>query len=153
MKVKSLSRVRLFRTPWTAAYQAHPSMGFSRQEYWSGVPVPSPYFTVTLPQLCISVQFSCSVMSDSLQPHRLQPTRFLHPWDFPGKNTGVGCHFLLQEIFLTQGLNPGLPHCRQTLYHLSHQGSPSCCCLCIFRLNHSVPKLITWCVLDWSEFC
>ena len=43
---------------------------------------------------------------------------------FPGKNTGVGCHFLLQ-IFLTQGLNPGLPHCRQTLYHLSHQGSPS----------------------------
>ena len=44
------------------------------------------------------------------------------PWDFPGKNTGVGGHFLLQEIFLTQGLNPGLPHCRQTLYGLSHQG-------------------------------
>ena len=46
------------------------------------------------------------------------------PWDCPGKNTGVGCHFLLQEIFLTQGLNPGLPHCRQTLYRLSHQGFP-----------------------------
>ena len=42
MKVKSLSRVRLFATPWTAAYQAPPSMGFSRQEYWSGVPLPSP---------------------------------------------------------------------------------------------------------------
>ena len=42
MKVKSLSRVRLFMTPWTAAYQAPPSMGFSRQEYWSGVPLPSP---------------------------------------------------------------------------------------------------------------
>ena len=41
MKVKSLSRVRLFATPWTAAYQAPPSMGFSRQEYWSGVPSPS----------------------------------------------------------------------------------------------------------------
>ena len=40
---KSLSRVRLFATPWTAAYQAPPSMGFSRQEYWSGVPLPSPY--------------------------------------------------------------------------------------------------------------
>ena len=40
MKVKSLSRVRLFVTPWTAAYQAPPSMGFSRQEYWSGVPLP-----------------------------------------------------------------------------------------------------------------
>ena len=65
---------------------------------------------------------SCSVMSDSLQPHGLKPTRLLHPWDFPGKNTGVGCHFLLQEIFPNQGLNPGLPHCRQTLYHLSHQG-------------------------------
>ena len=45
----------------------------------------------------------------------------LHPWDFPGKNTGVGCHFLLQGIFLTQGSNLGLLNCRQTLYHLSHQ--------------------------------
>ena len=43
MKVKSLSRVRLFVTPWTAAHQAPPPMGFSRQEYWSGVPLPSPY--------------------------------------------------------------------------------------------------------------
>ena len=51
-------------------------------------------------------------------------TRLLHPWDFPGKNTGMDCHFLLQEIFPTQGLNPGLPHCRQILYQLSHQGSP-----------------------------
>ena len=49
-------------------------------------------------------------------------TRLLRPWDFPGKNIGVGCHFLLQRIFPTQGLNPGLPDCRQTLYHLSHQG-------------------------------
>ena len=42
VKVKSLSRVRLLATPWTAAYQASPSMGFSRQQYWSGVPLPSP---------------------------------------------------------------------------------------------------------------
>ena len=42
VKVKSLSRVRLSATPWTVAYQAPPSMGFSRQEYWSGVPFPSP---------------------------------------------------------------------------------------------------------------
>ena len=42
VKVKSLSRVRLFATPWTEAYQAPPSMGFSRQEYWSGLPFPSP---------------------------------------------------------------------------------------------------------------
>ena len=63
-----------------------------------------------------------SVVSDSLQPHGLEPTRLLCPWSFPGKSTGVGCHFLLQGIFPTQGLNPGLPHCRQTLYHLSHKG-------------------------------
>ena len=54
----------------------------------------------------------------------VQPTRLFGPWDFPGSGTGVDCHFLLQGIFLTQGLNPGLPHCRQTLYRLSHQGSP-----------------------------
>ena len=48
----------------------------------------------------------------------------LCPWTSPGKNTGVGCHSLLQETFLTQGLNSGLLHCRQILYHLSHQGSP-----------------------------
>ena len=46
MKVKSLSRVRLLATPWTAAYQAPLSMGFSRQEYWSGVPLPSPILTI-----------------------------------------------------------------------------------------------------------
>ena len=45
VKVKSLSHVRLLTTPWTAAYQAPPSMGFSRQEYWSGVPLPSPFWT------------------------------------------------------------------------------------------------------------
>ena len=48
----------------------------------------------------------------------------LGPWDFPGKSTGVGCHFLLQGIFPTQRLNLGLQHCRQMLYHLSNQGSP-----------------------------
>ena len=53
----------------------------------------------------------------------LQPTRLLCPWSSPGVNTGVGRHSLLQGIFLTQGLNPGLPHfCRQILYQLSHQG-------------------------------
>ena len=44
--------------------------------------------------------------------------------DSPGKNIGVGCHALLQRIFSTQGSNLGLPHCRQILSHLSHQGSP-----------------------------
>ena len=56
----------------------------------------------------------------TLWPYGLQPTRLLCPWDFPGKNTGVGCHSLLQGNFLTQGLNPWLLcllHCRQSLCH------------------------------------
>ena len=68
-------------------------------------------------------KFSRSVVSDSLPPHGLQPTRLLRPRDFPGGSTGVGCHFLLQRIFPTQRLNPGLSQCRPTLYHLSHQES------------------------------
>ena len=48
----------------------------------------------------------CSVVSYSLQPHGPWPARLLHPWNFPGKNIGVGCHFLLQGIFPTQRLNP-----------------------------------------------
>ena len=67
--MKSRSRVRLFATPWTVAYQALQSMGFSRQEYWSELPFPSP-------------------------------------GDLPDS-----------------GIKPGSPHCRQTLYRLSHQGS------------------------------
>ena len=67
VKVKSLSRVQLFVTPWTIAHQAPLSIGF------------------------------------------------------PGNSTGVDCHFLLQGIFPTQGLNPGLPCCRQMLYHLSQR--------------------------------
>ena len=61
-------------------------------------------------------------MSDSLRPHGLCPTRLLCPWNFLGRNIGLGCQSLFQEIFLTQGLRLGLPHCRQILHHLSHQG-------------------------------
>ena len=60
----------------------------------------------------------CSVMSNSLQSRALQPTRLLCPWGFPGKNTGVGCHFLLQGIFLTQGSISCIG--RQILYHQCH---------------------------------
>ena len=61
----------------------------------------------------------CSVMSNFLQPHGLPSSR-----KSPCQNTGVGGHSLLQWIFPTQGLNPGLPHCKLILYQLSHQGSP-----------------------------
>ena len=59
-----------------------------------------------------------------LWPHGLLLARLVGPWDSPGKNTGVHSHSLLQGIFPTQGLNLGLLHCRQILYHLSYQGSP-----------------------------
>ena len=67
------------------------------------------------------IYVSCSVVSDSLWPHRLYPARLLCPRDFPGKNTGMGCHSLLQKIFPTQGSNLRLLHCRQTFYHLNHK--------------------------------
>ena len=80
------SCVRLCATPWTAAHQAPPSLGFSRQEHWSGLPFPSPMHESE------KWKWSRSVVSNSLRPHGLQLTRFLRPWDFPGKSTGVGCH-------------------------------------------------------------
>ena len=67
---------------------------------------------------------SHSVVSDCLQVCGLQPTRLLHPWNSPGKTTGVGGHFLLQGMFPTQGLNLGLCMAVKILYYLSHQGSP-----------------------------
>ena len=192
------SCLTLFWTPWTVAYQA-PSMKFSRQEYWSGLPfllltwgqtmvkvmkimatsfkrshlgtaalsTPNPVaghhwhswakVDVFLELSCFfndpadvgnlisgssafsksglniwkftfhellkpglenfehyfasmwSMKWSRSVVSNSLQPHGLEPTRLLSPWDFPGKSTGVGCHFLLQGIFPTQASNLGPP--------------------------------------------
>ena len=83
------SRVQLCATPWTAAYQAPPSLGFSRQEHWSGLPFPSSKHESEKWKGSRSVEF------DSSRPHGLQPTRFIHPWDFPGKSTGVGCLCLL----------------------------------------------------------
>ena len=70
-----------------------------------------------------SLLFRHSAPSDSLRAHGLQPARLPGLWDSPGKNTGVGCHFLLQGIFSTQGLSPGLLHCRQILSRLGHKYS------------------------------
>ena len=78
------SRVRPCATPQMAAHQAPPSLGFSRQERWTGLPFPSPMHESG------KWKWSRSVVSDSWQRHGLQPTRLLHPWDFPGNSTGVG---------------------------------------------------------------
>ena len=66
---------------------------------------------------------TCSVMSDPLRPYRLDPARLLCPGDSPVKNTGMGCHFLLQGSFQPRESNLGLLNCRQILYCLSHQVS------------------------------
>ena len=73
VKVKSLSHVRLLTTPWTAAYQAHPSIGFSRQEYWSGVPLPylAPKLSLfPVFHLCHPIQLSWTFLN-SLSGHLL----------------------------------------------------------------------------------
>ena len=84
------SRVWLCETPQTAAHQAPPSLGFSKQEHWSGLPFPSPMHESE------KWKWSRSVVSDSSRLNGLQPTRLLRPWDIPGKSTGVGCHCLLR---------------------------------------------------------
>ena len=96
--------------PWTVARQAPLSMGFSRQEYWSGLPCPPPG---DFPNPGVEPR------SPALQSYSV----LSEPPGQP-KNTGMGGLSLLQEIFLTQESNRGLLHCRRILYQLSYQGSP-----------------------------
>ena len=86
---KSLQSCSTLWDPIDGSLPGSPSLGFSRQEHWSGLPFPSPMHESE------KLKWSRSVVSDSSRPHGLQPTRLLHPWDFPGKSTGVGCHCLL----------------------------------------------------------
>ena len=116
--VQSLRCVQFFATPWTAACQAPLSMEFPRQAFWSGLPFPS---SGDLPNPGI-YQYPSSKVKVKVAQSR--PTLCDRPWNSPGQNTGVGSHSLLQQIFPTQGSNPGLPHCRHTLYQPSHQGNP-----------------------------
>ena len=106
----SLSCVQLFVTPWTVSFQVTLFMELFRQEYWSGLPFPSPG---DLPNLRIEPR-SPAMQADSLPAE---------PQGKP-KNTVVGSLSLLQRIFLTQESNPDFLHYRQILYQLSYQGSP-----------------------------
>ena len=108
--VLSRSVVSNSATPWTVAHQAPLSMGFSRQEHWSSLPCPPP---------------------GDLSNAGIKPTSPVLQVDLPSEppgkpqNTGVGSLSLLQGIFLTHELNPGLLHCRPILYQLKHMGSPT----------------------------
>ena len=75
--------------------------------------------------MCVLVAQSCPTLCNPMD----YPARIPCPLNSPGKNTGVGCHSLLQGIFPTQGSNPSLLHCRQILYHLSYPGSKYFICL------------------------
>ena len=131
-------------TLWTVGHQAPLSMCFSRQEYWSGLPCPPPrdppdpgikatsltspamaggFFTTSATWeaytvLCLVAQ-SCPTLCN---PVDCSPSGSSVHGDTPGKNIRVGCP--PPGIFPTQGLNPGLSHCRWIFYCLSHQGSP-----------------------------
>ena len=92
---KSLQSCPTLCDPRDGSPPGSPSLGFSRQEHWSGLPLPSPM------RESEKWKWNRSVVSDSLQPHGLWPTRLLRLWDSPGKNTGVGCHCLLQPVAAT----------------------------------------------------
>ena len=152
-KAKSLSRVRLFATPWTVAYQAPPSMGFSRQECWSGLPFPSPG---NLPNPGIEPR-SPALQADALpsEPPGKPKTDSATPWtntpgssvheNSSGKNAGVGCHALLQGNFPTYGSKAHLLcllHCRWILYLLTHWKSPGS--NKTFQENRSYLSFLEW---------
>ena len=140
------SCVQLFATLWTVACQAPLSMGFSRQEYWSELPSPPPgdllnpgiepmslaspvlagrFFTTEppgKPSTYVVVVLSCIRLCET--PWTIASQAPLSLGFSRQKNTGVGCHFLLQGTFPTQGLNPGLLHWQVDSLPLSHQESP-----------------------------
>ena len=78
-------------------------------------PSPKTHQTTLVKAVPLPTRSVPSVLFDSLRPSGLEPAKLLCPWDSSGKSTGVGCHFLLQGVFPTQGLNPGLLHSRQPL--------------------------------------
>ena len=79
---------------------------------------------------CLAAAAAAKLLQSCLTLCRLQPARLLCPWDFPDKNTGVGCHALLHGIIPTMGWNPGLLHCRQILYCEATRASLVSCCCC-----------------------
>ena len=95
------------------------------------------YYMLSVFCICVCM-ISCSVVSNSLQLYELLPARLFCPWDSPGKNPEVGCHFLLQGIFPTQGSNSCLLHWQVNSSPLSHLG---CFYLCLNIKNSCLPLL------------
>ena len=121
-------------TPWIVAHQAPLSVGFSRQEYWNGLPCPPPG---DLPNPGVK-SGSPTLLADSL------------PSEPPGKpkNTGVSNLTLLQGVFLTHKSNWDLLHCRWILYQLSYQGRPRAIMLLLLLLSHF--SRVRLCATPWT---
>ena len=131
--------------PIDAAHQAPPSLGFSRQEHWSGLPFPSPTHESE------KWKWSLSVASDSSRPHGLQPTRLFCPQDFPGESTGVGCYYLLRHIsytwhvfILLHTVSTHLFYMVSTIYHINKTKTIFPMLMDIYiTSNCSVPNLMS----------
>ena len=105
---KSLQSCPTLCDPTDGSPLGSPIPGILRQEHWSGLPFPSPMHESE------KWKWSRSVVSDPQRPHGLQPSRLLHPWDFPGKSTGVGCHCLLLSHKNGVRFQKGRNGCRET---------------------------------------
>jgi len=117
------SRVRLCATPETAAHKAPPSLGFSRQEHWSGLPFPSPVHESE------KWKWSRSVVSNSSWPHGLQPTRLRRPWDFWEIKVSNQQHLFLSVQFSS------IARSCPTLYTSMECSTPG------FPVHHQLPEL------------
>ena len=125
---------------WTKVSQGTQFWSLNDQEYYGAEhKIPMLFFFFNqcevreVSQSCLTL---CNPMVCSLSGSSVHGI-------FPGKTTGVGCHFLLQSIFQTQQSNLGLPNCKQILYHLSYQGSPFNSLkiiLCVLKTRHTTSK-------------
>ena len=115
------SNILAWRIPWMEESSRLQSMGLQRVRHNWVTSLSLSWCACACVCVCVCV-FSHSVVSDSLWAHAPQPANLLCLWNFPGKNTRVGCHFLLQGIFPTQGLNPHL----FSLLHWQADSLPLC---------------------------
>ena len=110
-------------TPVFLLGESHGQRSLEGYSSWGQKELDTTARLTSIPMYVVVV-VKVSVVYDSLWPHGLLTCQAPRPLNSPGSNTGVGWHFLLRGIFLTQGLNLSLLHCRQILYHLNHEESP-----------------------------
>ena len=143
--ISDRAKYQSWRTELPNPCSVHP-LDFLPSELWQHPNLPT---LVCQPEIFFNyhknhIMLGCLGVFNSLQPRGLQLTRLLCPWDFPGKNTGVGCHFLVLEIFLTQGLNLHLLHWQADSLLLSYRGSLKNVCSTLFKVNEQKTLSHDW---------